>query len=90
MTTVEDLRRALAPVDAAMTADGYALDCSMGSDGVVEVQLRTVSEDACADCLVPEPVLGPLLTSLLGDAGITAQVVIRYPSAHQKPTWEGG
>jgi hypothetical protein len=56
-TALADLRRTLA-------ADDYAMDVRRDGDGVL-VRI-TAGPDACADCLVPPPIMKGILGGALG------------------------
>ena len=66
---------ALSGLRSTLEADDYRMSISE-SGGTVEVTI-TAGADACADCLVPKPIMRNILHAALGvpeDA-----IVLRYP-----------
>ena len=67
---------ALSGLRSTLEADDYRMSISE-SGGTVEVTI-TAGADACADCLVPKPIMRNILHAALGvpeDA-----IVLRYPA----------
>jgi hypothetical protein len=75
------------PIDAAlqsfrdmMGSDGYLLSWeSVGGDRIVVTIDAT--EDACADCLVPQPVMEAIMSSALAETSVTVERVV-LPTGH--------
>ena len=51
-----------------LATDGYELRWSVSSPGAVVVQV-VAGEGACADCLVPRPLMKGILSDALGPTG---------------------
>jgi hypothetical protein len=68
-------QNALAGLRSTLAADDYSMDVREGGAGI-EV-LISAGPDACADCLVPKPIMLGILKAALGvpeDA-----ITLRYP-----------
>jgi hypothetical protein len=83
MSATEDA----AAIDAAlqgfrdmMSADGYVLGWEAAGPDAIVVKVEA-TEDACADCLVPEPVMQAIMASALESTSVTVDRVI-LPAAH--------
>lgn len=75
----ESAIEALAPIQTTMSADGYSLSVTEGEAGALAVRIEA-QEGACADCLVPESVMVPMIERLLADAGVPSSgVTVFYP-----------
>lgn len=75
---------ALAPIEESLASDGYALTVTEQHGGALQVGIEAL-EGACADCLVPESVMIPMIERLLVGGGVSASgVTVSYPadSAH--------
>ena len=59
--TVTDLRTALTPLDQALGADDYRMDLAVDPVTITIVP----GPNACADCLVPEPVMRQVIDDAL-------------------------
>jgi hypothetical protein len=71
---------ALRPITEALESDGYNVAVEMDR-GAVTVRV-SAGPDACAECLVPKPLMSELVLQALGDAGIgiaVDQVTLAYP-----------
>jgi hypothetical protein len=60
----EELDRALTGLRDVLGADGYQLDATASGDHSVVVRV-VAGPDACADCLVPRPVMEGILADAL-------------------------
>ena len=72
---------ALAGLRSTLEADNYRMSVTESGDGV-EVTI-TAGPDACADCLVPKPIMRNILHAALGvpeDA-----IVLTYPADSADP-----
>ncbi|HUZ39704.1 MAG TPA: hypothetical protein VMV17_25560 [Streptosporangiaceae bacterium] len=56
----------LEPLQASLGADGYLME-AREEGGRIDVRIRA-SDDACADCLVPKPIMRGILGQVLGVA----------------------
>jgi hypothetical protein len=68
---------ALSGLRSTLEADDYRMSISESGGGTVEVTI-TAGADACADCLVPKPIMRNILHAALGvpeDA-----IVLVYPA----------
>lgn len=82
MNTVTELaavEQAVSGIAAAFAADGYRLTV-VDAEPEVRLTIDVVGND-CADCLVPESVLVPMIAQAL-DGTIAARrpIQVRYPS----------
>jgi hypothetical protein len=59
-----ELDRALTGLRDVLGADGYHLDCTTAGNHSVVVRV-VAGPDACADCLVPRPVMEGILADAL-------------------------
>ncbi|HEX3965693.1 MAG TPA: hypothetical protein VHZ03_55130 [Trebonia sp.] len=62
----QDLRDALQQLRDVLTGDGCDLDWSLSAGNQVAVKV-IVGPDACADCVVPQPIMAAILTEALSD-----------------------
>jgi len=76
-----------AAIDAAlqgfrdmMQADGYVLGWEAAGPDTIVVKVEA-TEGACADCLVPEPVMQAIMSSALESTSVTVDRVI-LPASH--------
>jgi hypothetical protein len=67
---------ALAGLRSTLEADGYRMAVT-GSGGSVEVTI-IAGPEACADCLVPKPIMRNILHAALGVP--EAAIVLTYPA----------
>jgi hypothetical protein len=58
-----------------LATDGYELRWSLSSPGAVLVQV-VAGEGACADCLVPRPLMEGILSDALGPTGYALDRVV--------------
>ena len=58
-----------------LATDGYELRWSVSSPGAVLVQV-VAGEGACADCLVPRPLMEGILSDALGPTGYALDRVV--------------
>lgn len=75
-----EIERALEPVSEMLQADGYSLGVSV-SGGSVDISILA-GADACAECLVPRPVIMGIVEDGLSRAGVSLEereVVVTYP-----------
>jgi hypothetical protein len=71
---------ALRPISQALESDGYNVAVELDG-GEVTVRV-SAGPDACAECLVPKPLMRELVLQALGDAGIgiaADEVKLAYP-----------
>lgn len=82
MSTTSDLTEveaAISGIAAAFAADGYQLTVQ-DAEPEVRITIAAVG-DVCADCLVPESVLVPMLAQALDDTLAAGRPIqVRYPS----------
>jgi hypothetical protein len=74
------LDAALRPVSDGLRSDGYEVEVSVVDD-VISVRV-TAGPDACADCLVPKPLMTDIVVQALGDVGLqvpSERVRLTYP-----------
>jgi hypothetical protein len=62
----QDLRDALQQLRDVLTGDGYDADWALRAGNQVAVKV-VAGPDACADCLVPQPVMAAILTEALSE-----------------------
>jgi hypothetical protein len=60
----QDLKDALQQLRDVLTGDGYDLDWALNARNEVAVTV-IAGPDACADCLVPQPIMAAILTDAL-------------------------
>jgi hypothetical protein len=60
----QDLTDALQQLRDVLTGDGYDLDWALNERNQVAVKV-VAGPDACADCLVPQPIMAAILTDAL-------------------------
>jgi hypothetical protein len=58
-----------------LAADGYTLDWSVGKDDRVVVRIQA-GKDACADCLVPLPVMEAIMSDALSATPYTLDHIV--------------
>jgi len=75
----QDLRDALQQLRDVLTGDGYDLDWALSPANQVAVKV-IAGPDACADCLVPQPIMAAILTQALSDTPYTLES-IELPSS---------
>jgi hypothetical protein len=70
--------QALAGIRAMLAADGYDMSLrALGADTLaVDIQ---AGPDACAECLVPKPIMSGILRDALGSVG-PAEIRLCYPA----------
>jgi hypothetical protein len=72
------LTAALQPLADTLAADGYRLHASHHGEAV-RVGIEAGPE-ACADCLVPKPMMGAMIADTLARSGISVtRVDLSYP-----------
>ncbi|MBO0772390.1 MAG: hypothetical protein J2P35_13110 [Actinobacteria bacterium] len=64
------LEDALSKIRDTLAADGYQLGWSVEDGGRVVIRI-TAGEDACADCLVPLPVMEAIMSDALAPTPYT-------------------
>lgn len=79
-TAAQSLDTAFAGVVQTLAADGYHAEWELNDGGVVDFRVRA-SDEACADCLVPLPVMQAILEGALEGTGWTVGR-LDMPSAH--------
>jgi hypothetical protein len=75
----QDLRDALQQLRDVLAGDGYDLDWALSARNEVSVKVLA-GPDACADCLVPQPVMAAILSDALNSTPYTLDS-IELPSA---------
>lgn len=60
----QDLKDALQQLRDVLTGDGYDLDWALSAGNQVAVKV-IAGPDACADCLVPQPIMAAILADAL-------------------------
>ncbi|MBV9383017.1 MAG: hypothetical protein JOY82_24915 [Streptosporangiaceae bacterium] len=60
----QDLEEALQRLRDVLSGDGYGLDWSLGEDSRVTIRI-VAGEGACADCLVPLPLMEAIMSDAL-------------------------
>ena len=60
----QDLKDALQQLRDVLTGDGYDLEWALNARNEVAVKV-IAGPDACADCLVPQPIMAAILTDAL-------------------------
>lgn len=60
----QDLTDALQQLRDVLTGDGYDLDWALNERNQVSVKV-VAGPDACADCLVPQPIMAAILADAL-------------------------
>lgn len=80
-TAPDEIGKALEPLKAMLAADDYHLALSEGGAGVLVAEIRA-GPDACADCLVPKPMMRGYFDKALREAiGAGApEVRLIYPA----------
>jgi len=69
---------ALEPVISILNADGYDLEIRTREGGA---RLEVVpTADACAECLVPEPVFRSIVDHYLSESGTQIEFDVVYPN----------
>ena len=71
---------ALAGLRSVLQADGYGLEADAVSDAGADLRITVTSPDACAECLVPEPVLRQMISAQLAPHGLRLGG-LAYPSS---------
>lgn len=75
MSEQAQLDEALRRLRDMLATDGYELRWSLSSPGTVVVRV-VAGEGACADCLVPRPLMEGILSDALSPAGYTLDRVV--------------
>ena len=75
----QDLRDALQQLRDVLAGDGNDLDCAQKARGEVAVKV-VAGPDACADCLVPQPIMAAILSDALNPTPYTLES-IELPSS---------
>jgi hypothetical protein len=68
----------LAPVRAALLADGYHLSVKACRDGALKLAIEAGPE-ACAECLVPKPLFEAIVRRAVSDVVRIRTVEVTYP-----------
>jgi hypothetical protein len=55
----------LSELRSMLSNDGFGLEAIGKSPAGVDLQVTVISDDACADCLVPKPLMRDLITARL-------------------------
>jgi hypothetical protein len=63
-TGPQDLEEALQRLRDVLSGDGYGLDWSVGEENRVSIRI-VAGEGACADCLVPLPLMEAIMSDAL-------------------------
>jgi hypothetical protein len=78
----QELRDALQQLRDVLTGDGYDLDWALSAGNQVAVKV-VAGPDACADCLVPQPIMAAILTDALSATPYTLESIeLPSGSAH--------
>lgn len=77
---VAQYNAALAELRCVLQADGYGLEADAVSDAGADLRITVTSPDACADCLVPEPILRQMISAQLAPHGLRLGG-LAYPSS---------
>ena len=77
--TPQDLTDALQQLRDVLTGDGYDLDWALNERNQVSVKV-IAGPDACADCLVPQPIMAAILKDALSPTPYQLES-IELPSA---------
>jgi len=80
MISPEQVDAALASFTEMMATDGYVLGWEASGDDRIVVRIDATPE-ACADCLVPQPVMHAILAKALDGTSATLERV-DLPSGH--------
>lgn len=83
MLTPEAVSTALDKMSTMLAADGYQLAVQVEGESVA-LDVRATPE-ACAECLVPKPILASMASDLLQKAGLpldASAVQLTYPTEH--------
>jgi len=75
MTGFAAIDRALDDLRTGLLLDGIELRLLRVADGVVEIAMR-FSSDACADCIVPRPVLEQILLNSVREVDPSAKSLV--------------
>jgi hypothetical protein len=75
----QDLRDALQQLRDVLAGDGYDLDWALNARNEVAVKVFA-GPDACADCLVPQPIMAAILSDALSSTPYTLES-IELPAA---------
>lgn len=70
----QDLTDALQQLRDVLTGDGYDLDWALNERNQVSVKV-VAGPDACADCLVPQPIMAAILTDALSSTPYQLQSI---------------
>jgi hypothetical protein len=79
--TPEAVDAALTPLRTQLEADGYGLDVAL-ADQRIDLRFLVTEDDACGECLVPRTIMEPMVTKMLQDGGVDAELVVHYPAGH--------
>lgn len=72
-----DLTAALKPMADMLAADGYLLEATRVAESV-RIAVKA-GPDACAECLVPKPIMQSIAAQHLADNGVHADIELLYP-----------
>ena len=70
----QDLTDALQQLRDVLTGDGYDLDWALNERNQVSVKV-VAGPDACADCLVPQPIMAAILIDALSSTPYQLQSI---------------
>ena len=70
----QDLKDALQQLRDVLTGDGYDLDWALNERNQVSVKV-IAGPDACADCLVPQPIMAAILKDALNPTPYSLQSI---------------
>ena len=70
----QDLKDALQQLRDVLTGDGYDLDWALSAGNQLAVKV-IAGPDACADCLVPQPIMAAILTDALSATPYTLESI---------------
>jgi hypothetical protein len=77
---------AIAQLQGMLAPDDYQLVWKPDGPGAISLEI-VAGADACAECLVPKPVMLGIVNHLLGDVGVHATELV-YPVDAGHPTEE--
>jgi hypothetical protein len=74
---------ALAELRSVLQEDGYGLEADGIGGTRLDLRIVVTSPDACADCLVPEPVLRQIISARLAESGLNLGALTYPPSGRE-------
>ena len=81
MPSAVAVQTALESMKTMLAADGYELDIAVDGESIA-LDVRA-TPDACAECLVPKPLLATMVVNLMAKGSVSvdpSQLSIRYPT----------